>query len=217
MPEATLPLIFTTAFIIALSGALMPGPLLAITISESAKRGFWAGPLLIIGHGLLEMAIVIALVFGLGDILEHRMVIPVIGLAGGAILVTMGVATLIRGGRKATVAPLNQPKGAVRSSTSIMAGILGSVSNPYWFIWWITLGTTYLLWALNLGLTGVITFFSGHILADLGWYSLVALVTASGRKILKDTVYRGLLIACGLLLVGLGGYFLVSAIRFFTG
>ncbi len=217
MPEATLPLIFTTAFMIALSGALMPGPLLAITISESAKRGFWAGPLLIVGHGLLEIALVGVLVFGLSDMLEHRLVIPFIGLVGGAILITMAIAALIRGGRKTLITPLNQPKGAVRGNTPIMAGVLGSVSNPYWFIWWITLGTTYLLWALNLGLTGVITFFSGHILADLGWYSLVALLIATGRKILPDIVYRWLLIVCGLFLAGLGGYFLASAIGFFAG
>ena len=53
--------IFFTSFVIALSGALMPGPLLTVTISESARRGFVAGPLLIAGHGLLELALVVAL------------------------------------------------------------------------------------------------------------------------------------------------------------
>ena len=40
--------IFATSFVIALSGALMPGPVLTVTISESTKRGFWAGPLIIV-------------------------------------------------------------------------------------------------------------------------------------------------------------------------
>jgi threonine/homoserine/homoserine lactone efflux protein len=47
--------IFFSSFIIALSGAMMPGPLLTATISESSQRGVFAGPLLIVGHGILEL------------------------------------------------------------------------------------------------------------------------------------------------------------------
>ena len=44
----------STSFIVALSGALMPGPLLTVTVGEAARRGFWAGPLIMVGHALLE-------------------------------------------------------------------------------------------------------------------------------------------------------------------
>jgi threonine/homoserine/homoserine lactone efflux protein len=49
--------IFGGSFALALSGVLLPGPLLTVTISESARRGFKAGPLLITGHGLLEFSL----------------------------------------------------------------------------------------------------------------------------------------------------------------
>jgi hypothetical protein len=57
----TLLTIFASSFVIALSGALMPGPLLTATISECSQRGFIAGPLLITGHAILELVLVIAL------------------------------------------------------------------------------------------------------------------------------------------------------------
>ena len=46
-----------TSFIVALSGALMPGPLLTLTVGEAARRVL-GGPLIIVGHALLELALV---------------------------------------------------------------------------------------------------------------------------------------------------------------
>ena len=57
----TLVVIFFSSFMIALSGALMPGPLLTVTISEATRRGTVAGPLMILGHGILELALVLRL------------------------------------------------------------------------------------------------------------------------------------------------------------
>jgi len=216
MPEATIVLIFTTSFVVALSGAMMPGPLLAITISETMRRGFWAGPKLMVGHGILGMALIAALTAGLSEFVKSNLVSIIIGLVGGIILMAMGVMTAKQGWGKTTM-PTADPRVSGRSRMVVLSGILGSISNPYWFIWWITLGTIYLLWSLKAGIAGVATFFSGHILADLAWYTLVAFIIATGRKVMNDTVYRGLLLVCGLGLIVLGGYFIMSAARFLVG
>jgi hypothetical protein len=52
-----------------------------------------------------------------------------------------------------------------------------------------------------------LSFYSGHILSDLTWYSLVAAAVASGRKLCPPLVYRAMITLCGLVLVGLGGLF----------
>jgi threonine/homoserine/homoserine lactone efflux protein len=75
--------LFTTAFIVGLSGAMMPGPLLTADIYSSAERGFWAGPLLVLGHGLLELALIMALLAGAASFLVRPAVATVIALAGG--------------------------------------------------------------------------------------------------------------------------------------
>ena len=69
--EIALVTIFCTSFVLALSGALMPGPLLTVTVSESSRRGMSTGPLMIFGHGLLELALIVALVSGLAPILAR--------------------------------------------------------------------------------------------------------------------------------------------------
>ena len=83
--------IFFSSFIIALSGAVMPGPLLTTTISESSQRGFIAGPLLIAGHGILELALVMALLLGLAPFLQQTSVFVVTAFAGSAILLWMAL------------------------------------------------------------------------------------------------------------------------------
>ena len=54
--------LFFSSFVVALSGALMPGPLLAVTLGNSPHYGWKFGPLAILGHGILELGLV-SLVF----------------------------------------------------------------------------------------------------------------------------------------------------------
>ncbi len=216
VPEATVSLIFTTSFVVGLSGAMMPGPLLALTIGETARYGFWAGPLLTLGHVILELALVIALVLGLSQFIGGELVLSIVGIVGGTVLLIMGLFTVRRGWQKVPL-PVVSSASIVQNRKLVLSGILVSTSNPYWFIWWATIGMTYLLWSLKLGIAGVASFFTGHILADLSWYALVAFIIARGRKVISGTVYRWLLLVCGLALVALGGYFITSGIRFLMG
>jgi threonine/homoserine/homoserine lactone efflux protein len=190
----------------------MPGPLLTLTISEVARHGFWAGPLLVLGHGILELALVIALIFGLNKFFENEMVAGIIGVAGGIVLIYMGVSVIIRSWHR-----VEMPSAAAMSSEqkgrSVVSGMLVSMANPYWIIWWATIGMAYLTWSLKLGAAGVASFFSGHVLSDLIWYTVIAYVVSTGKRIISDAIYRWLLLLCGFALVGLGVFFMVSGIK----
>lgn len=211
MPEPTLIVIFVTSFLVGLSGALTPGPLLAVNITESSRRGFWAGPSLTLGHGVLELALVLALAQGLNRLLDRELVGAAIGLVGGSFLVGLGLLT-VKNARQARVAFGASSKAASPRLAVPLAGALASLANPFWILWWATIGTSYVLWSLKLGTPGLASFYSGHILADLGWYSLVSGLIAGGRRWLRDSVYRALMAGCGLFLVGMGGYFLASGL-----
>ena len=211
--EATIILIFTTAFVIGFSGALMPGPLLARTIAETVRYGFWAGPLITFGHGILELVLVLALALGFSHFVEGDLVPSVIGLVGGLVLIGMGLAMARQGWQKTPI-PVVKSATVAQNRGLVLSGVLVSLSNPYWFIWWATIGAAYLVWSLKLGVAGVASFFTGHILADVAWYALVAFVITTGRKVISDTAYSWLLLACGFALAGLGGYFVASGVRF---
>jgi threonine/homoserine/homoserine lactone efflux protein len=215
--------LFGTAFVVGLSGAMMPGPLLTVTIAESARRGWRAGPLLVLGHGLLEGILVLVLAVGFAAILTRHGVTAAIAVLGGAFLVYLGYG-MVRDawyGRVELPAPaaLTTPNPASlpvaregRGLHPVLAGILVSLANPYWSLWWATVGLHYINMAARQGSVGLVAFFTGHIMADLAWYCLVAVAVGAGRHLFPAVVYRGVLVVCGLCLVGLGMYFAFTGI-----
>lgn len=205
----TLTTIFVSSFIIALSGALMPGPLLTITVSESSRRGAGVGPMMILGHGILELALVLALLAGLAPFLNREEVFVFIALAGGGILLWMAVSMF----RSVPGLSLSLDPGNGGRRNLILAGIVFSLANPYWIIWWGSIGLGYILHSVKFGSAGVAAFFTGHILADLGWYALISFGVAKGRSFFSDRMYRGLIMGCAGFLVIFSCYFFYSGIE----
>lgn len=200
--------IFSSSFVIALSGALMPGPLLTMTVSESSRRGAIAGPLMILGHGILELALVMALFLGMAPFLKRDDVFIFIALFGGVILFWMAMGMF----RSLPTLRLEFDVQSGKSQNLVFAGILFSLANPYWTIWWASIGFGYIMSSCKLGLPGIAAFFVGHILADLAWYTFISYSVARGRRFFTDTIYRLLIGVCASFLVVFAGYFCYSGI-----
>jgi threonine/homoserine/homoserine lactone efflux protein len=201
--------LFVTSFIVALSGAVMPGPLLTVTISESPRRGMMTGPLLIVGHAVLELALVLALLMGLAPVLKMKPVFIVIALAGSAVLLWMGVGML----KSLPSMVLKTANDNAKGKSLVLSGVLMSLANPYWSIWWATIGLGYILHSMDAGTMGVVAFFSGHILGDLFWYAAVSAAVWKGRKLLSDRSYRILIGTCALFLIAFSFLFAFSGVQ----
>lgn len=164
-----------------------------------------------LGHALLEACLVAALVLGFGPILRQPTVTVVVGGAGGLALLWFGQG-MLRASRTAALSLTNAGNSAT-SRGNVLTGVLLSAANPYWSLWWATIGLSYLTLAIAAGPAGVASFYVGHILADLLWFSFVAMAVATGRSVMRDSVYRWLIGACGVFLLGLGAYFLFSTVK----
>ncbi|MDP2948514.1 MAG: LysE family transporter, partial [Chloroflexota bacterium] len=89
--------------------------LTTLTVRETMRRGFWAGPLLALGHGVIELALVVGLALGLSRLLDEDPVMAAIGIAGGLFLIWMGVHIMGSLGEPPPVigrAPLSEGPGA---------------------------------------------------------------------------------------------------------
>lgn len=205
----TLPGIWASAFLIGFSGAMMPGPLLGITIEGSLKRGLIAGPLIVLGHGLLELVLVLAMAFGLKDFFANTSVAGIIGLFGGSFLAWMGY-DMIKSSLTKAVSLENTTNQRKLSHNLVLSGIIVSATNPYFVLWWASTGMESVRQAYVLGLSGVLVFFLGHIMSDFTWYAAVAAAFARGKKLMNDTVYHWVIL-------GLGAFIMLFSVKFIAG
>ena len=199
--------LFISSFIVGFSGALMPGPLLAVDIAETPSKGMRTGPIITGGHAIAELFVVILLSLGLASLADNKTIGNGIGIVGGAMLIFMGIAMLydLLRSRIKTVSGNVKAKNSGRLAFD---GIVASISNPYWFVWWATTGSAFLVKSLKHGIIGPPVFYVGHILSDLVWYSLVSFLIWKGRKLIVGTGYKILIAACALFLLYLGGTFI---------
>ena len=200
-------LIFLTSFTIAFSGAMMPGPLLSATISESMKRGPSAGPLFMLGHGILEIVLIAGLFLGLAPFIKHPVVFKIIAFSGGGFMIYMAVG-MFRGLRALCI---ESSADQTVNGNIVVLGAGMSLANPYWIIWWATIGLGYILSAGELGVSGIAAFFVGHILADTVWYSFVSFGVSKSRKIMSDKIYRILIGICAGFLISYAVYLIISS------
>lgn len=205
--------IYFSALVVGFTGAMMPGPLLTITVNETGRGGLKGGLKPVLGHGLLELVLVIGLSLGLSRVLQLPVVSGTIGVVGGLVLLWMGYGIVRSVIRKEVSLSLTAAEGPRNGAGPVLAGVVTTVSNPYWLLWWATAGAAYLLLAWNQGVTGLIAFYLGHYSADLAWYGLVAVLIHSGRRFLGDGVYRGILLVLGTFLLITASGFVVFGIR----
>jgi threonine/homoserine/homoserine lactone efflux protein len=205
--------LFSVGFVLGLTGAMAPGPLLTVTIGESARRGGIVGPLVVLGHGILEFTLLFLIVFGLGKVLHNEIIFAVIAFVGGIILIYMGYDT-IKGLKGYSLAGPTDTKS--RGVHPVVSGIVVSLSNPYWFIWWLTIGMGYVMFAKEFGLAGILAFFVGHILSDLVWYSFISYGIQLGGRYVSIRIIKSILFICSIFLIFFGCFFLVKGYYFVT-
>ena len=200
-----------SAFIVGLSGAMAPGSFLTVVISRTLARGPGSASLMLVGHALLEGALLVGFAFGLQAVLVDPRVGTALGVVGGAVLLWLGYRLLADTLRVAAPGGPGMQRAESRMGP-VLQGVTVSLSNPYWTLWWATVGVKLAADGLAIGPIGVAAFFIGHQLADVAWYGLVIAATARGRRALPGSAYRVILGACGVFLLYLGARFMLDGI-----
>ncbi len=191
--------------VVSLSGVMMPGPVFAVTLARSYKSQF-AGMRVALGHALVEIPLMLLIYFGFASFFQEALVQKVLYLVGGAVLVWLGIGTFRARGKVVG-------EGRELPHKSVIAGAVTSALNPFFVLWWATIGSMLIMKSLSFGLIGFILFAVVHLLCDFGWLSFVSVLGHRTKSLWGGRFREGLFIASGALLIGFGGWFLSSGFQ----
>ena len=194
-----------SVIIISLSGALSPGPLTTTAILEGLWGGRRNGFIMAIGHTIVEFPYVIGLVVLVDTIryiLESQAVkITMISLS--SLFIFYFAYLSIKDGVRTTEVDITVDNSKIMRSP-LLAGIVLTGLNPYFLLWWVTVGLPIITLILPYGVAGIIIIYLAHVWLDYAWLTFVAGLGEYGSKLLSDWKYRALLIGIGVILVIFG-------------
>lgn len=212
MPTESLAAILIFSFLVSIGAVVSPGPVMAAIVTEAPRQGWRVGPLVALGHTFLELIMVVLLGMGLSFGLASPLARKVISIAGGVLLIFIGGSYLFGSWRGKIKLPQADESTSERSLFSmVLLGIGTTVSNPFWYTWWVTVAAGYLVQARELSILAVGVFYLGHISADFAWDTTLSVATSAGTRLLTDRRYRALIVLTGLFMLYLGVVFLLSA------
>ena len=195
-----------TVIIISASGVMVPGPLFAANIAYGLQGGGKAGIKMAVGHTIVELPLVILLgigVFSFEIFPEFRIWISILGAITLFVFAGIQIKTTLQ--MKETTFNLKH--------NAVLTGITLSALNPFFIIWWLSVGfklisDAMLIWAF----VGIIVVFLLHIWMDFVWLYSVACLASKSSKILSNKNYKILMIGLSAMVIYFGISFITDVI-----
>lgn len=193
--------------VISASGVMAPGPLFTANVSYGLREGPRSGIKMAIGHTIVEFPLVILLgvgVFSLEIFPEFRTIISIFGAITLFVFAVFQIKTVLQKKEESESKPKYSP---------LVTGIALSVLNPFFIIWWLTIGfklisDAMMIWAF----TGILVVFFLHIWMDFVWLGGVSFLVSKSSRILSNRNYKVLMVGLSLMLVYFGITFLTDLI-----
>ncbi|QLH04861.1 lysine transporter LysE [Nitrosopumilus oxyclinae] len=191
--------------VISASGVMAPGPLFTANISYGLREGTKSGVKMAIGHTIVEFPLVILLgigVFSLESFPEFRTIISIVGAITLFIFAFVQIKNTLQNNKNITSIPKHGP---------LLTGIVLSALNPFFIIWWLTIGfklisDAMLMWAFS----GILIVFFLHIWMDYVWLGGISFLASKSSQILSNRNYKIIMVGLSLLLVYFGIIFLLD-------
>ncbi len=195
---------------VSASGALSPGPLSVSAVALGA-RGSWASGLKeALGHMTFELPFVIAIGLALAELrgaLSGGPARLVLGVAMAAFIAFFSAETVRDGVSAIRRGPaLDPPRGATAAYGPYVTGLALTALNPFFLLWWLTVGLVLVRAAGELGLAyGYAVMYPSHVWMDFAWLAALAAVGQGGRRALGRW-YGALLVVLAVVMLVAGLY-----------
>lgn len=190
-----------TVILISLSGVMAPGPLFAAAIAEGRKSPF-SGFSVSAGHAAVEIPIILALVI-FGVAITTQSIKIVIGVLGGIVLLYLAVMELRNFGHKVET----------KKGRSFVSGVAMTGVNPYFLIWWLTVGFHLVNQAIVFGVLGIASFIIVHEMCDVAFLGFISATSNKTASMWGNRSYKILSGISITIFLVFGIYFLVTGVH----
>ncbi|HJT50150.1 MAG TPA: LysE family transporter [Nitrososphaeraceae archaeon] len=223
--------------VLSTSGVLSPGPLFLANLIYGSKQGYYAGIKIANGHMIAELFLIILLsfsLFGLSSFTAGPVALRMVGMIGGIAIIFFAAAQILNMTRRVgyntdLINKSNKNKKQDIGYASnyfllldkisrrvnlgqLMVGMIFTAMNPFFVIWWLTVGIKLISDSINLFgiIEGILVLFLFHVWMDYAWLTLTAYLISKGWSIAKMRSYGLFLIFINAILISYGFYFLVT-------
>jgi threonine/homoserine/homoserine lactone efflux protein len=191
--------LFGLALILGGTSAISPGPLLALVVSSTLARGFWAGLRIAVAPLLTD-----APILGMGLLTLHALppaALGGIGLVGGLFLVGLGIEQALKA-RQAVLPTLAVPAAA--GQHELLRGVVVNLLNPSPWLFLLTVMAPLLALTWPHSPTSAVGFVLIFYLLLVGGKIALAAALTILRSHFRPRLYRGALLLAALLLSAIG-------------
>ena len=126
-------------FVLSLTGALAPGPLSAAVIQQASKRGRLHGILPMVGHAIVEIGIIGAIMLSVNALTLTPFIVDILMGFGGVIIILFGLLALRDYKYDDSDSSLvkKQETSAITALEATTQGALVSIFSPYFLLLWL--------------------------------------------------------------------------------
>jgi threonine/homoserine/homoserine lactone efflux protein len=175
---------------LGLAAGTSPGPLLAVTISETLQHGKWEGIKVAVSPLITDLPIILSVLFVLSHLTGYDSIIGIIAFFGAAYLIYSGIESLKI---KTDSVELN-----VEKKDALKKGIIVNFGNPHPYVFWFSIGGPIIFKSLSTHVSATILFILGFYTFLVGSKVVVALIVEKSKSFINSKYYFSIIRILGI-------------------
>jgi threonine/homoserine/homoserine lactone efflux protein len=191
--------------LLGFASGISPGPLLAMTISESLKHGSHAGIRVAVSPFITDILIVLIILLLLLKFETYDSVIAMISMGGSFYLIYLGISSLKTKNINVEI--------ETKNTDSLKKGIIANFLSPHPYLFWVAIGGPILFKAYDTSIFSAMLFVAGFYGLLVGSKILIAMLVGRSRTFLKSKYYLYTIRSLGLVYMVFAFYFLKQGLE----
>ncbi|HWQ47963.1 MAG TPA: LysE family translocator, partial [Methanosarcina sp.] len=175
---------------LGLAAGTAPGPLLAVTISETLQHGKWEGIKVAVSPLITDLPIVLFVLYVLSHLTSYDFIIGIIAFFGASYLIYSGIESLKI---KKDSIELN-----IEKEDALKKGVIVNFGNPHPYVFWFSIGGPIIIKSLNTHVSATILFILGFYSFLVGSKVVITLIVEKSKSFTNSKRYFSIIRALGI-------------------